>query len=56
MWSCPSAAEWLEGHGHMDMVTRDDPKLDKRAVSLLVKSGEAVPGVALEKRISLQVR
>ncbi len=40
----------------MDMVTRDDPKLDKRAVSLLVKSGEAVPGVALEKRISLQVR
>ena len=51
-----SAAEWLEGHGHTDMVTRDDPKLDKRAVSLLLKSGEAVPGVALEERNSLQVR
>lgn len=51
-----SAAEWLEGHGYTDMVTRDAPKLDKRAVSLLLKSGEAVPGVALEERNSLQVR
>lgn len=51
-----SAAEWLEGHGHFDMVVRDAPKLDKRAVSMLVKSGEDVPGVALEERYSLQVR
>ena len=51
-----AAAEWLEGNGHTDMVTRDAPKLDKRAVSMLVKSGEAVPGVSLEERSSLQVR
>lgn len=51
-----SAVEWLEGHGHFDMVVRDAPKLDKRAVSMLVKSGEDVPGVALEERYSLQVR
>lgn len=51
-----SAAEWLEGHGHFDMVVRDAPKLDKRAVSMLVKSGEEVPGVSLEERNSLQVR
>lgn len=51
-----AAAEWLEGHGHIDMVVRDAPRLDKRAVSMLVKSGEEIPGVTLEERNSLQVR
>lgn len=51
-----SAAEWLEEHGHVDLVVRDAPKLDKRAVAALVKDGEEVPGVELVERQSLQVR
>lgn len=51
-----TAAEWLEGHGHIDMVVRDAPRLDKRAVSMLIKSGEEIPGVTLFDRNSLQVR
>lgn len=54
--SAASAAEWLESNGYADMVTRDDPKLDKRGISRIVQSGETIPGVALVERRSLQIR
>lgn len=51
-----TAAEWLERHGHMDLVTYDAPKLDKRAVKKLIEDSGAIPGVGIVSRQSLQVR
>lgn len=53
----PSAAAfWLEKNGHHDMVVYSEPKLDKRAVTSLVKQGVEVPGVKIVERTSTQVR
>lgn len=51
-----SAVDWLESSGHVDMVVRGAPTVDKRAVTALVKGGVDVPGVGLVTRNSLQVR
>lgn len=50
------AAVWLEDNGHLDLVTYDAPKIDKRAVANLVASGEPVPGVELVHKQSMQVK
>lgn len=54
--SAHDAAAWLDDNGHRDMVTYDDPKLDKRAVKKLVEGGASVPGVEVVSRQSVQVR
>lgn len=54
--SVRDAAVWLDGNGYRDLVTYEDPKLDKRAVKKLIESGETIPGVEIIARQSLQVR
>ena len=51
-----AAAFWLEKNGYHNMVVYAEPKLDKRAVSALIKQGIEVPGVELVERKSVQVR
>lgn len=51
-----AAAAWLESSGYMDLVTREIPKIDKRAVKWLVDSGSEIPGVTIVSRQAIQVR
>lgn len=51
-----AVAEWLDDHGHIDLVVYSDPTIDKRAVGELIQRGEDVPGAALVERVSMTVR
>lgn len=54
--SAHDAAVWLNKNGYMDMVTYDEPKLDKRSVKKLVEDGKTIPGVEIVTKQSVQVR
>lgn len=51
-----SAAEWLDSNGYPDLVVYSEPKLDKRSVSKLIKSGMNIPGCELVDHESMTVR
>lgn len=51
-----AAAEWLDNHGHVDLVVYSDPTVDKRAVGDLIRQGVEIPGATLVERTSMTVR
>lgn len=49
-------AEWLEDHGHPDLVVYSMPTVSKTELSKLLKNGEIVPGAELVDGLSLSVK
>jgi hypothetical protein len=49
-------AEWLENHGHHDLVVYSMPTVSKTELTKLLKTGEIVPGAELVDGLSLSVK
>lgn len=49
-------AEWLRENGHFDLLVEQAPKIDKRGVTELIKSGVAVPGAEIVERQNMSIK
>ena len=49
-------AEWLEDHGHNDLVVYSMPTVSKNELAKMLKNGEIVPGAELVDGLSLSVK
>lgn len=48
--------DWLTGNGHGELVIPQAPKIDKKGVTELLKSGVEVPGAAIVERNNMVVK
>lgn len=47
---------WLYDNGYRDLVVQQAPKIDKRGVTDLIKSGVEVPGAELVERLNMSIK
>lgn len=48
--------DWLAGNGHGELVIPQAPKIDKKGVTELLKSGVEVPGAAIVERNNMVIK
>ena len=48
--------DWLAGNGHGELVIQQAPKIDRKGVTELLKSGVEVPGAVLVERNNMVIK